>query len=100
MSRPLLRLLAAFLPLLLVPAFGFLIAEGHLDLGGGDKDIVWVFPYAAWSLLYALSSVVLWVRGWPLSAAARRSALVAVLGVLAGGVALAAFGQLGVGGRF
>ena len=100
LSRIAVRLVAGFLPLALTAAFGFLLAEGHLDLGGGEKDIVWVIPCALWSLLYAISSLVLWTRRWPLGRSILLSSAVAVLGLLLAGLALALVGQLGVGGRF
>jgi hypothetical protein len=95
-----LRLLLALLPLILTPALGFLLAEGHVDLGGGEKDALWVLPWAIWSLLYAASSFVLWARHWPWQRALPRSAAVATAGILAGGLALVLIGQLGSCGRF
>jgi hypothetical protein len=95
-----LRLLLALFPLLLTPALGFLLAESYLDLGGGEKDILWVLPWALWSLLYAVSSCVLWARHWPWQRALPRSAAVATGGILVGGLALALIGQLGSCGRF
>ena len=96
----LLRLATALVPLALVPGVLHLIGSGLLDLGGGEKDLVWVLPWFLWSFLFAASSLILWHRGWSLSRSLVRSAVVGVAGVLLTAVLLAVFGQLGVGGRF
>ena len=95
-----LRFATALLPVALVPVLVRLIAGGQLDLGGGEKDLVWVLPWLLWSLLFAASSLVLWRRGWSLPRSTVRSAVVGLAGVLLAALLLAAFGQLGVGGRF
>lgn len=76
-----------------------LIANGQLDLGGGEKDLVWVVPWFLWSMIFAVSSFVLWYRGWSLWRSSARSAAVGIGGVLFAALVLAAFGQLGIGGR-
>ena len=101
MSRSaLLRLLIAFSPLAATPGLVHVLAEGYLDLGGGEKDLVLVVPWLLGSLLFAGGSLVAWGRGEPLS----RSTFVSVLGALAGlllaALALAAVGRLGVAGIF
>lgn len=98
--RSLPRVIIALLPLALVPVLVHLIASGRLDLGGGEKDLVWVLPWLLWSLLFAASSLVLWRRGWSLSSSLLGSSLVGLAGVLVAGILLAALGQLGVAGRF
>jgi hypothetical protein len=52
------RILVALLPLLLTPVFGFLLADGYLNFGGGEKDILLVIPWTFGSLLYGASSTV------------------------------------------
>ena len=69
-----LRIATALLPLALVPVLVHLIASGQLDLGGGEKDLVWVVPWLVWSLLFAASSFDLLRRGWSLSRSLQRSA--------------------------
>lgn len=95
-----LRLATALAPLLLAPLLLYLIAAGRLSLGGGEKDLVWLLPWTLWSLLFAMSSLVLWWRGWTAVRATVWSAAIGVAGVVAAALALAAFGRLGVGGRF
>lgn len=93
------RVMTALLPLALAPVLVMLIANGQLDLGGGEKDLVWVVPWFLWSMIFAVSSFVLWYRGWSLWRSSARSAAVAFAGVVLAALALAAFGQLGIGGR-
>lgn len=76
-----------------------LIGRGSLDLGGGEKDLVWVLPFFLWSLLFAVSSFFLWRRGWSLARSMVRSSIVGLAGVFLAAVFLALFGQLGIAGR-
>jgi hypothetical protein len=94
------RIGVALLPLALSPVLAALIGNGTLDLGGGEKDLVWVLIWAGWSVGFGGSSLYLWRRNWPLSRSIRRSVLVGLVGLVAGALLLAAVGQLGVGGRF
>ena len=87
-------------PLALTPVFGYLLAEDHIKLGGGEKDIVVLLPWLWWSLVFAVSSFIFWRRGHSLGATLWRSALVGLAGVAITGVVLALLGQLGVAGRF
>ena len=50
------RIGTALLPLALVPLLTDAIARGSLDLGGGEKDLVWVLPWTLWSLLFAVTA--------------------------------------------
>ena len=94
------RIALALLPLLLTPALVQLIASGWLDLGGGEKDLVVVLPWALWSLLFAVTSLVLWRRGSTVVRSTVWAALVGAAGLVGAAVCLAVLGQLGVGGRF
>ena len=69
-------------PLLLTPLFGFLLAEGFVNLGGGEKDIIWAFIWAAWSIIFAISSLILIWRNWAIDKWMFRSALVATAGLV------------------
>lgn len=82
------QILLAAVPVALAPALLFAIAEGWLNLGAGEKDILLAFPYALWALLFFVVAAVLIVRRWPL----RRwftHALLASLGVMVALVVLA-----------
>jgi len=96
----LLRVVIALLPLASAPALVHLIASGRLDLGGGEKDLVWVLPWLLWSLLFATGSFAFWRRGWPVLRSTAWSAVLGLVGLLLAAAVLAVFGQLGVGGRF
>jgi hypothetical protein len=53
-----------------------------------------------WSVLFAVSSLVLWARGLPLGPSVVVAALLAAGGLLTSALILAVAGQLGVGGTF
>ncbi len=94
------RVLVALLPLLFTPVLGYLLAEGYLNLGGGEKDILLVLPSAFFSLVYGISCFYLWHRGVRLGRSIVFSIVVAIAGLIAAGLVLALVGQLGIGGRF
>lgn len=58
----LLRLTLALLPLLLTVLFGWLTMEGHLNFGGGEKDIFLLIPLILWSLLFGIAVLVFSLR--------------------------------------
>ncbi len=60
MLRVLGRLTLSLLPLALTPIFGFLLAEGYVNLGGGCKDILALIPWIAWAFGYFLFSLLFW----------------------------------------
>ena len=71
------RLALALFPLGLTLLFGWLLMEGSLSFGGGDKDIFLVLPPLVWSVLYVASSGLFWWRGATIRRAAKVSALAA-----------------------
>lgn len=97
--RILLRVVLGLLPLGLTPLVGHLLA-GDVNFGGGEKDILLLVPWLLWSLIFAVSSLVFWRRGYRIAGSLWRSALVGVAGLSILAVALALFGQLGIGGLF
>jgi heme O synthase-like polyprenyltransferase len=56
------KLLVLITPLLLTPAFLFLIAEGILSFGAGEKDLVLVIPWFVWSVLFLIAGLTLWKK--------------------------------------
>jgi len=70
-------------PLLLTPLLGFLLAEGFVNLGGGEKDIIWAFIWAVWSIIFAISSLILIWRNWALDKWVVRSTIVGTAGLVA-----------------
>ncbi|RDE19402.1 hypothetical protein DV711_10920 [Motiliproteus coralliicola] len=64
----------AALPLLLSPLLLFALAEGWLDFGGGEKDVLLVLPYLILTFTFFCCSLVLILKRWPLSRWVKRSA--------------------------
>ena len=77
-TSPFLRLSVAFAPLALSFALAWSVTAGPFSLGGGEKDIILVIPLAVCSLLFAVSSLILWAVGASLGRASKLSALVAL----------------------
>jgi hypothetical protein len=53
-------------PLAVTPLLVLLIAEGYLNFGGGEKDLILVLPWVLWSLVYGSAFAVCWARKLPL----------------------------------
>ena len=89
----------AALPVLLTPLLLFAIAEGWLDFGGGEKDIILVFPYFIGTAAFFACALVLILKRWPPRRWIRRSVAVSLL--FLGGLAIAAYmsSWLGVAGH-
>jgi hypothetical protein len=66
-------------PLALTPLLVLLIAEGYLNFGGGEKDLILVLPWLLWSVIYAIVFAVCW---------SRRLSLRRVLSYAAGGATI------------
>ncbi len=60
------RTALALAPLALTPALGWLISAGYLNFGGGCKDIVMIFPWMAWSVLYLVIFIAFTIKKAPL----------------------------------
>jgi hypothetical protein len=60
------RLSFCLFPLALTPLWGYLIADGYLNFGGGEKDLLLLIPWILWSLLYLVIFVVTWFQRLPL----------------------------------
>jgi hypothetical protein len=52
------KLMLLVTPLLLTPAWGYFLAEGFINLGGGEKDILMLIPCLARSILFLVSGIV------------------------------------------
>ncbi len=61
-TRPWLRLLWMLSPLAVTPLLGWLIAEGWLNFGGGEKDLVLLIPWLIWSVCLLLIGAICWRR--------------------------------------
>ena len=60
--RTIITLILCFLPLGLTPLFGYLLAEGWVNLGGGEKDLLMLIPWLIWSLTFSIVFIVFWVK--------------------------------------
>ena len=56
------RFLLGIVPLGLTPLLALLIAEGYLNFGGGEKDLLLLIPWIIWSLIYMIIYVVQWIK--------------------------------------
>ena len=57
------KLLLAIAPLLLAVLFAWLVMEGHLNFGSGEKEIFLAIPVLLWAFAYLCCYLVLWWRG-------------------------------------
>lgn len=71
------RLLTAAFPLALTPLLFWLLAEGYLNLGGGEKDILLTVPWLLWSLAFLIGALWNWHKRLPLARALGWAAVVA-----------------------
>ncbi|MSO21456.1 MAG: hypothetical protein EXQ56_13565 [Acidobacteria bacterium] len=76
------------LPLALVPIFFFLTADGYLSFGGGEKDIILIFPMMIWAILYAIAFTGLWVKRNPVWRCAALAVAVATVPLVVTGAGL------------
>lgn len=56
------KLILCLLPLLLTPIWGYFIAEGYLNFGGGEKDLFLLLPWLVWSVIYLIFFIILWIK--------------------------------------
>ncbi len=57
-----LRLILSIAPLVLTTPLGYLIAEGYLNFGGGEKDLLLLIPWMVWSVVYFVLFLIFWKR--------------------------------------
>jgi hypothetical protein len=86
-----LRLTVLLLPFLLTWPLGWATMEGHLNFGGGEKDVFLLIPWLLWSIIHAIIGAVFWKRGrelwqstWMSAALAAGIAILLVLGLAFG----------------
>jgi hypothetical protein len=71
------HVILALIPLLLTPLLVLALAEGVVDFGGGEKDVLLALPWLIWSIVFALCAFLLIYHRWPIARWTLRSALVA-----------------------
>lgn len=81
------RLFLAIAPLLLTVLLAWLVMEGHLSLGAGEKDVFLAAPLLLWSLAHLGCFLALWRRRLSTGRLLAISASVAT-GVVAAAMAL------------
>ena len=77
------KIFTLLVPLLMTPLFGVLIANGYVDLGGGEKDLLLLIPWCVWSLIFIISGVVLWQKKLSFKSWFFKSLLYSILTTLA-----------------
>jgi len=70
----------------LTPVLFYALAGGVLNLGGGEKDILFVVPWLLRALVFAGSCWILWFRGHALGAGLWRAALAGLAGLIAAAI--------------
>lgn len=73
----------AAIPVLLSPLLVFALAEGWVDLGGGEKDILFVIPYFILTITFFVCALVLIVKRWPIARWINRSTAVSIAFLIA-----------------
>ncbi len=76
----------AAVPMLITPGLIYILAEGWLDFGGGEKDILLAFPYFLWALIFFVVALVLIIKRWLLKRWLLCSGFVSVVVMLVLGV--------------
>jgi len=51
-------------PLLLSPLILFALAEGWVDFGGAEKDVLLIVPYLIWALTFFVCANILILKRW------------------------------------
>ena len=62
MKHTLLQMVICLLPLAFTPILGFLLADGTLNLGGGEKDLLLLIPWLIWSFIFLVIFVISWIK--------------------------------------
>ena len=50
------------MPMALTPVWAYLISDGYLDFGSGEKDLFPLIPWIVWSFLYLIIFIIGWVK--------------------------------------
>jgi len=79
----LLRIVICILPTSLTPLWAYLIAEGFFNFGGGEKDLLLIIPWMAWSFIYMTIFIVTWTKK-----IAIKKGILYSIGIAASGIAV------------
>ena len=69
-------------PMLITPGLIYMLAEGWIDFGGGEKDVLLALPYFLWSFIFFVVAWVLIIKSWPFQRWLLRSGFVSVVTML------------------
>ncbi|MDH3638682.1 MAG: hypothetical protein OES09_09490 [Gammaproteobacteria bacterium] len=86
----------ALTPVLMTPLLVVVLAEGILDFGGGEKDIILALPWFVWSSIFALSGLALIIKGWNMARWMRRSVVISTAILVGLGIIAYVYSLLGV----
>ena len=62
MKNALFRIGIGIFPLALTPLLARLIADGYLNFGGGEKDLILLIPWVIWSALFLILFIITWIK--------------------------------------
>ena len=99
MAKPKIKFLhigVAIIPVALTPALIYALAEGWIDLGGGEKDIIAAFPYFILTFTFLVVSIILILKRWRLREWMLRSSVVSISILICLGVAAYWLSWLGI----
>jgi hypothetical protein len=48
--------------MLLTPIWGYLVADGYLNFGSGEKDLFLLIPWFVWAFIYFLIFIIAWIK--------------------------------------
>ncbi len=57
-TRKLVQIIVAIAPLLFTPLLFYALSEGLLNLGGGEKDVLWMIPWGIWGVVFLVSAIL------------------------------------------
>lgn len=86
MANRYIHAILAAAPMLITPGLIYILAEGWLDLGGGEKDILLAFPYFLWALIFFVVALALIIKRWPLRKWLLRSGFISIIAMLVLGI--------------
>ena len=82
--------------MLLTPGVIYVLAEGWLDSGGGEKDILLAIPYFLWAVIFFIVAIVLIIKRWTGRKWLWYAVSISVAAMLVSGIFVYFLGWLGI----